>query len=137
MGKEQITKILVTIVPIIVGMILAYVISFPKGGFYGKDMSGSILLIFMTNLIICAIVLYANKTIATIVYIYNLVFIGVILYIMFFIMNEKIYYYAPIEIFTLIYTYTYGRNANKKIQIIFIASLLLIAAILEGVISYV
>lgn len=130
-------KFLMTIIPFSLGMLIAFLIDFPKDGFYIKDMSTSIHLIFIVNFSICLIILYGNKLIADIVYAYNLFFMGIVTYIMLFIMNSRIYYHAPIEIATFIYTYVYARDKEKKIQVFIIIGMILISAVIEGSLIYV
>lgn len=124
-------KVLITLIPFLFGMMLAFAFDFPKDGFYMKDMSKSTYSIYISNLIICLIILYSNKVIADIVYVCNLFLMGMVVYIMIFIMNSEIYYHVPVGIFTFIYTYVYARNKQKKQQVLIIAFMIFVAAVVE------
>ncbi|MCI5996898.1 MAG: hypothetical protein PT934_02920 [Peptoniphilaceae bacterium] len=130
-------KVLITIIPFLSGMFLVFALDFPKDGFYIKNMSQSTYLIFIVNLIICLIILYSKDIIADIIYAYNLFFMGMVSYIMIFILNNRIYYHAPIEIFTIVYTYVYARCKEKNKQVFIIMVMILLSAIVEGVLYYV
>lgn len=58
---------------------------------------------------------------------------GMVSYIMIFILNNRIYYHAPIEIFTIVYTYVYARCKEKNKQVFIIMVMILLSAIVEGV----
>lgn len=130
--SKFIRKFLSTLIPFVIGMVIVYLIDLPKDGFFIKNVKSSIPMIFITNFMLCLIILYSRQIIANIVYCYNLFFMGMVVYIMLFIANSQIYYHAPFEIFTFVYTYAYAREKDKRKQTVIVFVLILISALIEG-----
>ncbi len=121
-----------TVLFIILGMSVMFLLNFDQESFYLNNPTPKFLNIFLNNLVIYMLVLFLPKPYKSIVYYYNITFMGMFLYIMIFYIKGTTYFFAPLEFFTLIYIYTYASYKNKKIHIFIIIALLIVSALIES-----
>ncbi len=105
-----------TLIPLIAGLLVGYLINFPSDAFVHKSVKDEIHIVFFVNFAFLMIILFAPIKISTFFYVYNLFFMGIILYIMIFLENDRIY----------------TRNKEKYRQAGMIGIVTLLVAIIEG-----
>ncbi len=124
--------LVLTVLFIILGMSVMLLLNFDQELYYLNYTTPKFINIFLNNLVICMLVLFLPKPYKSIVYYYNITFLGMFIYIMLFYIKDITYFFAPLQFFTIFFTYAYASHKNKKIHIFIIIALLIVSALIES-----
>lgn len=125
--------LLLTLMFLVIGMLIIYLLDFNEESFYLKYEAPEFMRIFINNFIICMLILFIPRPYKNVIYYYNITFMGMVVYIMIVFVNDRFYFYAPLEFFTIMFTYLYASYSDKKVKCaLLITILLIVSALIES-----